>query len=332
MLGAALSYYTIFSLAPLLLVIISIAGLLFGREAIEGKLFEQLDGFLGKDGAGMIQGMVKGASEPSQGIVSLVIGGIILLLGASGVFGQLKSALNQIWNVEPKPDKGVFTTLRERFLSFAMVGVIAFLLVVSLVASIAIGFLSNYLTKLLPVSSVIIEVMNFLVSLVLLSLLFAFIFKVLPDIKLPWKVVRIGAFVTALLFTIGKSLIGLYIGNSAVGNTYGAASSLVVILLWVYYTAQIVFFGAEFTKVYAQEKKIPIPTSDYGRPIIQKAKIGKKDGIVPKDTEHAATLLAGYAVKGAVKEIIKETTVKHKSKISTKKKKSSSPSYKAKKR
>lgn len=263
-LAAALAYYSVFSLGPLLLVILSVLGIIFGKNTAQGQIFEQLGGFLGREGASSIEGMIRNANKPTTGIVSLIIGTIMLILGASGIFGQLKGALNDIWGVKAKPGGGVISIFRERFLSLGMLAVICFLLVISLVASASVTAVSTFLKGFLPFSPFILETINFFVSLGVVAFLFSFIFKVLPDIKISWKTVLPGAFITSLLFTLGKTLIGIYIGRSNAATTYGAAGSIVTILLWVYYSAQILFFGAEFIKVYAEKNNIKISPSEYG--------------------------------------------------------------------
>ncbi len=263
MLAAALSYYTVFSIGPLLLIVISILGFFFGSTAVEGEIIRQISGLLGTEAALTIESIIEGTQNTSSGIISLIIGVLLLVLGATGVFGQLKTALNQIWHIEPKPGRGVINLLRERILSFGMVVVIAFLLGVSLVASSAISILGNYFTQILPAPAWMIEGINIFISFWIILVLFALVYRVLPDVKPSWKLVWGGATVASLLFTIGRSIIGIYIGNSAVASTYGAASSLVIILLWVYYSSLILLFGAEYVKVSAAEKGIGVPVEDY---------------------------------------------------------------------
>jgi membrane protein len=250
-LAAALSYYTIFSLAPLLVIVISIAGLVFGEDAAQQQLVGQIEGLVGEEGAFAVQEMIAGASQTRDNVLAAVIGFIVLLFGAAGVFGQLQDALNTIWEVQPKDSRGILELIKDRFISFGMVLGIGFLLLVSLVVSAGLAALSNFLVGLLPAYEIIMQIISFVVSFAIVSLLFALLFKYLPDVKVAWKDVWLGAIVTALLFTIGKELIGLYLGRSAVASTYGAAGSLVVLLLWIYYSGQILFFGGEFTQVYA---------------------------------------------------------------------------------
>lgn len=252
-LAAALSYYTIFSIAPLLIIAIAVAGLVFGQEAASNQIFHQIRGFVGDQGAEAVQDMVAGAGKHGGGAVATVVGVVTLLLGASGAIGQLQDALNTIWEVEPKPGQGIKGFIRTRFLSFSMVLVIAFMLLVSLVVSAGLSGAGDYLERILPVPAFVLQAINFAVSFVVVSLLFSLMFKVLPDVKIAWRDVWIGGMVTALLFTLGKALIGLYLGRGSVTSSYGAAGSLVVILIWIYYSSQILFFGAEFTQVYANK-------------------------------------------------------------------------------
>ena len=250
-LSAALSYYTIFSIAPLLVIAIAVAGLVFGQEAASNQIYGQIRGFVGDSGAQAIQGMVESAGKTGAGIVATVVGVATLLLGASGAIGQLQDALNTIWEVKPKPGQGIKGFIRTRLLSFSMVLVIAFMLLVSLVMSAALAGFGHYLERVLPIPPAALQALNIAVSFLVVSLLFSLIFKVLPDVKIAWRDVWIGGMVTALLFTLGKFLIGLYLGRSSATSVFGAAGSLVVILIWIYYSSQILFFGAEFTQVYA---------------------------------------------------------------------------------
>lgn len=251
-LGAALAYYTIFSLAPMLLIAISVAGLVFGREAAQGQLVGQMRGLVGQQGAEAIQTMVANAGKQGSGVLGTIIGIVTILFGATGVFAQLQSSLNKIWNVEAKPGKGIWSFLRTRILSFGMVLGIGFLLLVSLAVSAGIAALDTYATGIFPGAEVVIGIVTAVFGLAVITFLFAMIFRFLPDVKIAWKDVWIGAVATSVLFLIGKVLIGLYLGNSSVASTYGAAGSLVILLLWIYYSTQILFFGAEITQVYAR--------------------------------------------------------------------------------
>lgn len=252
-LAAALAYYTAFSIAPLIIIAIAIAALVFGEEAARGGIEDQLRGLIGQQGAEAVEEMIKNSSKPAEGTIATIISVVFLLFGASGVFGQLQDSLNTIWEVAPKPGRGVMGFIKDRFLSFAMVLGIGFLLLVSLILSAVLAGLSNVLGSMMPGMSFLWSLLNFFISFGVITLLFALIYRVLPDAKIAWGDVWFGAIITALLFTIGKSLIGLYLGNSSVGSTYGAAGSFVVLLLWVNYSAQILFFGAEFTQVYANK-------------------------------------------------------------------------------
>ena len=250
--GAAIAFYSIFSLSPLLIIVISVAGLVFGREAVRGEIVDQFGGLIGREGAREIEQIIENADQPETGTIATIVGLVTLFLGATAVFTQLKTALNTIWDVQQRSDRFLFTMLLDRVLSFAMVQCIAFLLLVSLVVSTGMTALANYLAGRIPALSVLLVVTNFLVSLAVITLLFAAIFRILPDVRIAWGDVWIGALATALLFVAGKTLIGLYIGSTGVASVYGAAGSLIVLLLWVYYSAQIFLLGAEFTQVYAR--------------------------------------------------------------------------------
>jgi membrane protein len=251
-LGAALAYYTVFSIAPLLVIAIGIAGFFFGADAVQSKLDEQLQGFLGRQGAEGVQAMIAAASKPRTGGFATVLGVAALVVGASGVFVQMKDALNTIWEVEPKRGQGIWGMVRDRLLSFAMVLAIGFLLLVTLFVSATLAALTNSLRDFIPGPDIVAHGLDLGVSLAVVTLLFALIFKYLPDAKVAWSDVWLGAAVTAVLFTIGKYAIGMYLGTASVGSAYGAAGSLVIVLLWAYYSSQILFFGAELTQAYAR--------------------------------------------------------------------------------
>ena len=250
-LAASLAYYTLFSLAPLLLIAIAVAGLVLGREATEQQILTTFQGLVGPQGAQAIQGLLHSASTPGSGILATVIGIVTLLIGAGGVVGQLQEALNTIWEVKAKPGGGLWGLLRTRFVSFAMVLGVGFLLLVSLLISAALAAMIQVMRGVLPGGEMLWHSLEFLVSLGLITLLFALIYKVLPDVEIAWRNVWIGAGMTALLFTVGKVLLGLYLGQKGITSPYGAAGSLVLVLLWVYYSGLIFFFGAAFTKVSA---------------------------------------------------------------------------------
>jgi membrane protein len=265
-LAAALAYYTTFSLAPLLVLIIAIAGLVGGQEAAQTRTMAQVEDLLGTEGREFVQEMIETASRPRTGWTATMIGTVTLLVGALGVFGELQNSLNTIWEVKPKPAKGFLDGIKrfviKRLMSFTMVLGIGFLLLASLVISAALSALGEYIGTRWPLADFWLALINFVISFVVITFLFAMIFKFLPEIKIAWKDVWLGAAVTSALFTLGKFLIGLYLGRSEVGNTFGAAGSLAILLIWIYYSAQILFFGAEFTQVYANRygsKIVPDP-------------------------------------------------------------------------
>jgi membrane protein len=269
-LGAALAYYTVFSLAPLMTIAIAIAGFFFGKEAAQGQIFDELRVLLGEEGGKAVEEMVQSASaQPTAGIVATIISVIILLFGASGVFGQLQASLNTMWGVKPKPGRGVLGMIKDRLLSFGFTLVVGFLLLVSLLLTAGIALVADWIGGLMPGSETLAQILNIGLSLAMITLLFAMIFKFLPDAKIAWRDVWIGAFLTALLFTIGKFALGLYIGKSGVASSYGAAGSLIVLLLWVYYSSQILFFGVEFTQVYANRFGSHVAPADNAVPVQQ---------------------------------------------------------------
>ncbi len=249
-LGAALAYYTIFALAPLLMVIIAIGGFFFGHQVAQGRIMDQVGGLVGPQGAAAITAMIEQASRPAEGLFASAVSIGAILLGATGVFGELQSGLNEIWDVPPR-SKGWRGILKHRLTSFTLVLGLGFLLLVSLVIGALVSALDTWFALHVPIAQVLFEALHFVVSFTVTTLLFAMIFKMLPDVSITWGDVAVGATATALLFTVGQLAIGLYIGRSTVGSVYGAAGSLVVILVWVYYSSQILFFGAEFTHVYA---------------------------------------------------------------------------------
>ena len=251
LLAAALAYYTALSIAPVLVLVIAIAGFFLGQEAARGEVFAQLQGLMGDQGAEAVQSMLENANDRSSGLIATVISLGLLIFSASGVFNHLRESLNLIWNVSHANQGGVKQVLKQRILSFSMIPVIGFLLMVSLGLSAVLSSLSGWVLGPLQDWLPILRIINFAVSFGVITLLFALIYKVLPDAEVSWGDVWIGAAATALLFTIGKWGIGLYLGNSSTASAYGAAGSFVVLLLWIYYSAQILFFGAEFTQVYA---------------------------------------------------------------------------------
>lgn len=253
--GAAIAFYTVFSLAPLILIVISIAGFFWGEEAVRGELTRQIGGMVGQNGALAIEGVVSSsAEEPEQGIVATLASVVILVVGATTVFAELQSALDRIWKVPARDKKsGIWNLLRSRLLSFGLVLSLAFLLLVSLVVSTVLSALGGWLGGLMPGWEMILQIVNMALSFGILVLLFAMIYKFMPQAEVAWRDVWTGALVTALMFEIGKLLIGLYVGKSTVASSYAAAGSLVVVLIWVYYAAQVFLLGAEFTWVYANE-------------------------------------------------------------------------------
>jgi membrane protein len=250
-LGAALAYYSVFSLGPLLVIVVGIAGLVFGKDTIRRHLSEQIASLVGSGSAQIIESMMAARSKDA-GLMATVLGIALLLLGASGVFGQLQDALNTIWEVKAKPGQGLWGFVRNRFLSMAMVLGTGFLLLISLVLTTALTALSGYAAGIMSISEVLMHILNFALSFVVVTVLFAMIFKFLPDVRIMWRDVWVGSVGTALLFTGGKYVLGLYLGRESVASAYGAAGSVVLILLWVYYSSLILFFGAEFTQVYAK--------------------------------------------------------------------------------
>jgi membrane protein len=269
-LGAALAYYTVFSLAPLMTIAIAMAGFFFGKEAAQGQIFDELRVLLGEEGGKAVEEMVQSANaQPTAGVVATIISVIILLFGASGVFGQLQASLNKMWGVKPKPGRGVLGMIQDRLLSFGFTLVVGFLLLVSLLLTAGIALVADWLGGLMPGSETLAQTLNLVLSLAMITLLFAMIFKFLPDAKIAWRDVWIGAFLTAVLFTIGKFALGIYLGKSGVASSYGAAGSLIVLLLWVYYSSQILFFGAEFTQVYANRFGSRVAPADDAVPVRQ---------------------------------------------------------------
>jgi membrane protein len=267
-LAAALSYYTLFSLAPLLLIAIGVAGFVFGREAAQNQIVETLQGMIGQDSAQSVQEMIQASNEkPKTGMISTIIGFVALLFGAGGVVGQLQTSLNKIWEVTPKPGQGIWGFLRQRFFSFAMVLAIGFLLLVSLVVTAVLSSFTGMLSSFLGDATFVAHAIDILVSFGFVTLLFALIYKYVPDVEIQWRDVWVGAALTSILFTIGKYLIGLYIGTSGVGSTFGAAGSLITILVWVYYSSLIFFLGAEFTRVYATQYGSGVAPAENAQPM-----------------------------------------------------------------
>ncbi len=254
-LGASLAYYTLFAIAPVLLVATAIAGLAFGPQAVRGEIVGQIDYLVGREGARAVQSLLEGASQRRAGYLATIVGSVTLVLAATGAFLELQTALNTIWRVKPNPTNATFTAfVMDRVRSFGLVVAIGFLLLVSLAVSAALAALGSWLERISPGMPLVWNVMNVLVSLVVITALFTLLYAFLPDVKLRGRDVVVGAFVTAILFTIGKQLIGFYLGQSTTASTYGAAGSVIVLLLWVYYSSQVVLVGAEFTRIYTQRQ------------------------------------------------------------------------------
>jgi membrane protein len=286
-LGAALSYYTIFSLAPVLLLVIAVAGLVFGNRAAEGKIVDQFGGLLGTEAAKVIQTMLERVSNRGRGILATVIGSVTLIVGATGVMVELQDALNTVWKVVARPGRGLTRILRDRLLSFGIVLGFGFLLLVSLVLSAALAVLDSWVGGLIPGWVVVGYVLGYGISLGLVALVLAAIFKILPDVKMSWSDVWVGAVVTSVLFHAGKFGISVYVGKAGIASTFGAAGALAVVLVWVYYSALIVLYGAEFTRVYANrhgshvvpdDNAIQVPETPLARAAMEK-KI--KNGEIP---------------------------------------------------
>lgn len=250
-LGASLAFYTIFAIAPLVLIALAGAGLIFGEQAAHRQLFEQLQGLLGAQGADAVQNVIASAHRPRSSTWAAIIAFATLFAGATGTFVELQDALNTIWQVRRKPGGTLRHFIKDRLLSFAMMLGIGFLLLVSLVISAALAAMSHFMNAIVSAGTITGEIINFVVSFGVIGLLFAMIFKVLPDIKIPWRNTWIGAGISALLFNVGKFALGFYLGHSSVSSTYGAAGSLVIILMWVYYASQTLFLGAEFSRAYS---------------------------------------------------------------------------------
>ncbi len=248
--GAAIAFYTVTSIAPVLLIVVAIAGLAFGRDAAQNAMTGQLSDLMGQQTADVLQSAIASAAGTSSGILATIIGVVTLIATASGMFGEMQSALNAIWKAKPQATT-VSRLIRARAASLGLVATLGFLLIVSLAVSAGLTAFGNYLDAVLPIGKILITILNFVVSFALLAVLFAAIYKVLPDRRIEWRDVIVGAMATSILFTIGKSLIGWYLGSSAVASSYGAAGGLIVLLLWVYYSVQIFLLGAEFTKTFA---------------------------------------------------------------------------------
>lgn len=277
-LSASLAYYTVFSLGPLLIVIIFIVSLFVARESVEGSIYSQIQSFVGADAAKQIEEIIRNASVSGKGGMAATIGIVTLLIGATTVFGEIQDSINTIWGLKAKPKLGIMKLLMSRLLSFGLIAALGFLLLVSLAVTSVVEGLGNRLKAAFPdVAVVVFYVINLVLTLAVVTVLFAIIFKVLPDAKIKWRNVWAGAIATAILFMIGKFAISFYIGTSKVGSTYGAAGSLVILLLWIYYSSIILYFGAVFTKAYALKQGVAIEPNDYAVTVQEEQKeTGKK--------------------------------------------------------
>ena len=263
-LSASLSYYTVFSLAPLLLLLISLAGFFFGKEAIQGQVFSEVNGLIGNQAAAQIQEIIKNMELSGKTNSAILIGAVTLLIGATSVFVEIQDSINIIWKVKAKPKRGWVKILKDRLLSSSLIVGLSFLLIVSLMVDGVLLTISDWLKSYFPdVTIILFQIISALLSFVVISVLFAVIFKVLPDAKVHWQDVRKGAFFTSCLFMLGRFLIGFYVEKSNAGSAYGAAGSLIIILVWVYYTAVILYIGAEFTRVYSDYRGVKIAPADY---------------------------------------------------------------------
>ncbi len=296
--AASLAYVTIFSLSPLLLLLISILGFFFGAQATNGQLFGQIKDIVGPEAASLIQKGVSSTSNPSGNIIATVIGVIALILGAIGIFDQIQQAFNSIWNVKAEPKAGIKKVFIDKLLSFSMLLVIAFLLAISVGLSFITNIATHYLNSFASIPLPVFELINQTISFIVLSVLFALMFKVLPDIKISFKTVLPGAIITSLLFTLGKFVLGWYIGQSAYTSTYGAAGALMILLVWVYYSVQILLLGAEFTKAYAIEANIKIEPSQNAISTIPP----KREKKLSKGEK--AAVIGGYVVMGVLADLV----------------------------
>jgi len=310
-LSASLSYYTVFSLAPLLLLMISLAGVFFGREAIQGQIFGEINGLIGNEAASQIQEIIRNMELSGKTSIALIIGGITLIIGATSVFGEIQDSINIIWRVKAKPKRGWIKILKDRLLSSSLIVGLGFLLIVSLIVNGLLVALGEWLKHYFPdVTIIIFQIGNVLISFLVIMTLFGVIFKVLPDAKIAWKDVKAGAFFTACLFLLGRFLIGFYIDATSTGSAYGAAGSLIVILVWVYYTAAILYFGAEFTRVYAEYIGARIEPADFAVYVEQLEK--EKEVMVLPDTKKPdpSVMVAPKSAKKPKRKTIPDKTGK----------------------
>jgi len=301
-LSASLAYYTVFSMGPLLIVIISLAGIFLGKEAVEGKIYGQLAGFVGNDTAAQLELIIKNASLAGKSKMAGIIGGIALLIGSTTVFAEIQDSINGIWGLRPKPKRGWVKLIQNRFLSFTVIIGLGFLLLVSLGISTIIDGFSQHLRDRFPeIAIVVFYIVNLCITLGVTTLIFAVIFKVLPDATIRWKDVTTGALATALLFMLGKFAISFYISKSNVGSTYGTAGSLVILLVWIYYSSLILYFGAEFTKAYAIKYGAKIYPNQYA---VTTKTVELETGHASIQTKEKAVIETTAIVDGQEKDII----------------------------
>jgi len=285
-LSASLAYYTIFSLAPLLMLLISLASIFFGQDAIQGKVFSEIRGLIGDNAAAQVQTMIKNVELSGETNMAFIIGIGILLIGATRVFIEIQDSINYIWKVKAKPKRGWVKMIKDRVLSSSLIIGLGFLLIVSFVVNGLILALKDILLQVLPdITVIFINILNILISFIVISVLFAIIFKFLPDVKISWKDVKWGAFFTTILFMIGRILIGIYIQTTGTGSTYGAAGSLMVILVWIYYTAAILYLGAEFTQAYAEKMGVEIQPAAYAVHVEEKEVERDVDTLPPQEND-----------------------------------------------
>lgn len=300
--SATIAYYTIFSLPSLLIIVVSIAGYFFGQEAVQGKVTDEIGEYIGKESASAVEKMVSNAALSSDSTMAIIIGIAVLLFGATGVFFQLKLAMNNIWNVAARKTN-FLKLLLDRLISFGMVLVIGLLLLISLIISAALNFLSDHIENFAPnITAFMIRAANFLISFAIITTLFSAIFKLLPDIKIRWRITYLGAAVTTILFLIGQSLLAFYFNQTEPGSVYGGASAVVLILLWVYYACLILFFGAEFTVQYALYKKEKVVPNRYGEPAIYQEleKLEKKRVQIEEEKKIVDILRTNLGLKNEV--------------------------------
>jgi membrane protein len=299
-LGASLAYYTLFSIAPVLLVAIAIAGFVFGANAVRGEVVAQLRDLVGEQGARTVQSLLESANRPAAGVFATVVGVITFILTSTGAFLELQAALNNIWRVQPKANVNVKDFLLTRLKGLALVVGVGFLLLVSLVVSAGLAALGNYIGGFMPGWVITANVLNVLVSLGAITLLFAMVYKVLPDVKLGWRDVWVGAGTTAALFTLGKFVIGFYLGRAGATSTYGAAGSVIVVLLWVYYASQIVLLGAEFTRVWTEWHGRRAPPEDFAKR--QPAAVGGDASMTTPGRGPVSSALPAKLMPGGMRE------------------------------